>query len=192
MLATQASLSDRSVNTRFSRDRASLSVVLLSMGSRNDLERAVTVLTPSLRRFGAQLVVARAEDDVTAPSMNQDLSVSFIRAPKGANRAELCDLGMAAATGDIVALREDTSVRDSEWMESFSGTVRISGPMDAVVVDHNVVSSSRTSDVQGPPSDQVLPEVAVASEQIPASKGRISIPLSDRRSESRRVVARDA
>ncbi len=167
-------------------------MVLLSLGSRNELERAVSVLTPSLRRFGAQLVVARADDDATAPGLNQDMPVSFIRAPKGTDRAALCDMAMAAATGDIVALREDTSVRDSEWMESFSGSVRSSGPVEAVVSDHDLVAIGRQSDSLTVAEPTPRPEAGISIEPSPAHKTRISVPLAERRSENRRVVARDA
>ena len=119
------SISTNSAMPRSSGCGASLSVVVLSQGSRSDLARAVDVMAPSILRFGAQLVVARAEDGMSSAALLQDHpKAAIVRAPVGASRAQLCDVAMAAATGDIVALRDDHAVRDGKWLDSFSGSVR--------------------------------------------------------------------
>lgn len=168
----QAIPADRSVNTRFSKDSASLSVVLLSLGSRTELERAVSVLSPSIRRFGAQLVVARAEDGAAPPSARENLTFSYVQAPQGASRADLCELGMAAATGDIVALRDDASVRDSEWMEAFSATV---GRGETLVADHDRFPTPVRSDAVDAPARPLFVS-----------------PAAEQRADPRKVVGRDA
>lgn len=179
----QALTSDRVVSSRVSREGASLSVVLLSLGNRNDLERAVSVLTPSLQRFGAQLVVAREDDEVPMTALSREnLAVSFVRAPKGSNRAQLCDLGMSVATGDIVALRDDVAVSDSEWMECFSSSVRISATDPAKSARHE---HSRPELEQH--HDSIVP-LQLASDVAPGRSLRPA-PSSVERREGRMTVA---
>jgi hypothetical protein len=107
------------------RDRATLSVVLLSSGSVGELERAIGVLLPTVRRFGAEVVVARASAHATTSLMHEHPEVRIVHAPLGSTRTELCDAAMTIANGDIVALREDVAVRDAEWLHSFRASLKV-------------------------------------------------------------------
>lgn len=180
--------------TRSTRSGASLSIVVLSVGSRADLEHAIEVMTPSIRRFGAQLVVARAEDGNTSPAflLPDHPKAAVVRAPKGATRAQLCDVGMAAATGDIVALRDDSAVRDVTWLESYAHAVRaVEPPIETLVANHSDFSAHEPLQVQAS-VDAVRRHstltAIMSSEQEPA---RLSVPLTDRRADPKRVVARE-
>jgi hypothetical protein len=112
------------------RDRATLSVVLLSSGSVSELERAIGVLLPTVRRFGAEVVVARASAHATTSLLHEHPEVHVVHAPLGSTRTELCDAAMAVANGDIVALREDVAVRDAEWLYSFGASLKVTAPVN--------------------------------------------------------------
>lgn len=166
---------------------ATLSVVLLSLGSRADLDRAIDALTPGLRRYAAQLVIARADDgQATLSGLNDQPACTIVRAPVGSGRTELCDLGMAAATGDIVALREDSSVRDWSWMESFSTSVRPIAPSETLVADWERPTLGAAVDLVG------NTEADRAKGERPTDgKTVLSIPSIDRRTELRRAASMD-
>lgn len=156
-----------------------------------DLERAIDVMTPSIRRYNAQLVVAQTEDGTTSATILRDHpKASIVRAPKGASRAQLCDVGMAAATGDIVALRDDSAVRDAGWLDSFSHSLmRVEVPQEIAVRDYSDFSAySRQENGE----DQAAIEsvrrhssiaAALAGDAVPSSFNR-SIPSNERRVES--------
>ena len=117
--------SRREVGAREARREPILSVVLISLGSRAELERAVRVIADSVRQCAAQLVVVRRTPEPTLEFVLSDFGrVDLIRAADGCSRAELCELGMSAAYGDVVFLREDTALRDTKWLEAFQSTFR--------------------------------------------------------------------
>jgi len=181
--------------TRSTGPGASLSIVVLSVGSRADLEHAIEVMTPSIRRFGAQLVVARAEDGTSLPAFLRDHpKAAMVRAPKGATRAQLCDAGMAVATGDIVALRDDSAVRDVTWLESYAHAVQsVESPIEATVADYSNFSSEEKQHVHAS-IDAVRRHstmAAILSSELQESAPRLSVPLTDRRSDAKKVVARE-
>jgi hypothetical protein len=174
---------------------ASLSIVVLSVGSSADLEHAIEVMTPSIRRYGAQLIVAREDDGAAEPSLLREHPMaSLVRAPKGATRAQLCDVGMAAATGDIVALRDDCAVRDVRWIESLAGAVRpVDSAVEVTVADYSDFS------MVGDKQDALAPSIEAAKRHstlsailsTSESAARLSVPLADRRADPKRTVARE-
>jgi len=101
-----------------------LSIVVLSSGRESDLERALAYLSGATRRIAAELIVVRAEDD--APTRERlavmadswDCVVRF--AESEAARAALIDVGMRAATGDIVTVREDSHCLEGDWLRPFA------------------------------------------------------------------------
>ena len=133
---------------------ARLSVVLLSTGSLQELETAVSVLANRLYRFGAQLVVVRADGDLSElEALVEYPFVTFVSAPAGASRPQLCDLGMTRASGDIVALRETRSVRDGSWLDSFSTAVTAGETSsDRLVADWAKVGYAETSRADAAPA----------------------------------------
>ncbi len=104
--------------------RPSLSVILLSQGDRGDLERALVSIAGRCRRMEAEIIVVREAllDDATSLSAAYP-SVTFLEAGEGCTGAQMRELGMQAACGDIVALRPDGAVGDGLFLEAFDATV---------------------------------------------------------------------
>jgi hypothetical protein len=111
----------------------SLSIVVLSTGSESDLERAMAYVGGVTRRLGAELIVVRAEEDrqardrIAVIAESRRFLVRFTES--GTARAGLADAGMRAATGDIVAVREDVSCLDGDWLRPFAD--RLATGLDA-------------------------------------------------------------
>jgi len=104
------------------RERAKplLSVVLLSTGSRGDLERAIGVLAPVIRAVRGQVVVVREELLPALLQSHVDAGyVTYLRVPRGTERDGMAEAAMSVVKGDIVAIREDLSVRDAEWLAPY-------------------------------------------------------------------------
>lgn len=98
---------------------ASLSVVVVSTGSARTTERATQVLQTASRDIDAQfIVVARSHDSHFAAAVQRN-GAEFVVAPSGCSRAEMCDLGMGRAYGNIVAVRDDISVGDAQWLDAY-------------------------------------------------------------------------
>jgi hypothetical protein len=174
--------------------------VVLSLGSQSDLERAVELMAKSIRWYGAQLVVARAEDGTASADLLRDHpNASIVRAPKGSSRAQLCDAAMAAATGDIVALRDDSAVRDGNWLDSFSGPIQVSQspPADVVVADYTDFTShlQTTERKNRAPTEQDWRALSAATvppkDSSESGSPRLAIPLADLRPDHKRAVARE-
>jgi hypothetical protein len=98
----------------------SLSVILLSVGTCADLERAIASLAGPLRELAAQLIVVRRNPE---PPVERALAAvaryRIVKAPDDCTRGDMRGLGMRAAQGDIVALRDDVSIVDGEWLACF-------------------------------------------------------------------------
>jgi len=101
-----------------------LSVVLLSDGDRTELERALEAIAGRCRRLEAEIIVVRAQllDDVASLTAAYPCVV-FLDAPQGTSNAQMRDIGMNYASGDIVALRVDLAVGDGMWLGAFNSTV---------------------------------------------------------------------
>jgi len=81
--------------------------------------------------MNAELLVARAgaPSDV-APLAKSYPSVRFVNAPVDASIPQLRAIGMAQASGDVVALTEDHCIADENWVEAL--TLSASGDADVV------------------------------------------------------------
>jgi hypothetical protein len=99
-------------------DRPTVSVVVASNRERALLDACLASLLPQCARQGAELIVTRAaspnEVGALARAMPQ---VRFVAAPRDATIPQLRGIGMAEATGDIVALTEDHCVAENHWLE---------------------------------------------------------------------------
>jgi hypothetical protein len=173
------------------RDRATLSVVLLSSGSANELERAINVLMPTVRRFGAEVVVARACATASTTLLHEHPEVRLVHLPLGSTRTELCDAAMTLVRGDIVALREDVAVRDDAWLHSFRASLRVPMPTAEVVDDWTSVfaDDANGTDIRAakPSSTRLL------APEIPPEPSRSTRPMrtSDRSTTGERIISKE-
>ena len=98
-----------------------LTIVLASTGVRNWLGACLAALIPQCLRDGIELIVARAG----VPSAMGQLGAAYpyarvISVPPRSTIAELRRAGLLAASGDIVAILDDTDERaipDASWLE---------------------------------------------------------------------------
>ena len=97
-----------------------LSIILVSLESRGELERAVRVILPSLRELSAQLVVVRRNAE---PSLQLSLAafapVEILSAANDATRVEMLGMAMRAADGEVIVVRDDTAVQDADWLAGY-------------------------------------------------------------------------
>ena len=98
---------------------ATLSVVVVSLGSAVVAERATQALIRASRDFAAQLIVVSQADDPDFASIVERSGAEFVAAPPGSTRAEMCDLGMSRASGVIIAVRDDVAVGDARWLDTY-------------------------------------------------------------------------
>jgi hypothetical protein len=97
--------------------KPSLSVILVSEGTRLDLERAVRLIAPSIQAVQAQLVIVRRNAESTLDFSLADVGrVEVLRATDDCPRSDMLAMGMRAAQGDIVAVKDDLAVRDADWL----------------------------------------------------------------------------
>lgn len=97
-----------------------LTIILVSLGSRAELERAVRVLAPTARALNAEVIVVRRNAEATLDFSFTDLiPVEVVRAPDDSSRADMLVLAMRAAKGDIVAVRDDTSLKDAQSLAGY-------------------------------------------------------------------------
>ena len=113
-----------------------ISVVIASNRERHLLQACLASLTDQCARMRAEIVVARAATPPDAATLSKVYpGISFLDAPADASIPELRALGMASATGDIVALTEDHCVADERWLETLTqhavdGADVVGGGMD--------------------------------------------------------------
>ncbi|HEX4935905.1 MAG TPA: glycosyltransferase family 2 protein [Gemmatimonadaceae bacterium] len=102
------------------------SVVIASAGGLPRLWRAVDALRPELERTDAQLVIARSAPAAEEPVVRQRLpQATVVWAPPGAGIPRLRGLGLAASTGDPVAITEDHLVAGPQWLERLFAPLRL-------------------------------------------------------------------
>jgi glycosyltransferase involved in cell wall biosynthesis len=98
-----------------------ISVVIASHREVALLDACLASIVPQCTRIGAELIVARAgEPDDVAGLARANPAARFVAAPAGATIPQLRGLGMAEATGDIVALTEDHCIADPHWLEALT------------------------------------------------------------------------
>lgn len=94
------------------------SVVIASAGRLDLLWRAVEALEPERKRTGAQLVIARSAPLAQEALVRERLGdATIVWSPPGAGIPRLRGMGLAAATGDPVAITEDHLVAGDGWLE---------------------------------------------------------------------------
>jgi GT2 family glycosyltransferase len=99
-------------------DKPTLSVVVASNRERALLDACLSSLLPQCAQQGAELIVARASSPNEVGALARAMpQVRFIAAPRDATIPQLRGIGMAEATGDIVALTEDHCIADEHWVE---------------------------------------------------------------------------
>lgn len=102
----------------------SLSVVLVADGDCAQLYVTIRSLDSQIAEYGAQLVVVRRNADPGIESaLSQVARYRLVRAPDDCPRSEMRALGMAAAQGDIVVLRDNASPVTSDWLSCFHHTM---------------------------------------------------------------------
>jgi GT2 family glycosyltransferase len=108
-----------------------VSVVVASNRDKALLHACLGSLLGQCQRMNAELLVARAgaPSDV-APLAKSYPSVRFVNAPVDASIPQLRAIGMAQASGDVVALTEDHCIADENWVEAL--TLSASGDADVV------------------------------------------------------------
>lgn len=98
---------------------ASLSVVVVSTGSALTTQRATQVVVSASSGLPAQCIVVSSNHDPALASAVERSGAEFVAAPKGCSRSEMCDLGMSRVIGTIVAVRDDVSVGDAQWLDAY-------------------------------------------------------------------------
>jgi hypothetical protein len=94
-----------------------LSIVIASRDDREVLELCLASLLPPCVRSGAEVIVVRAGSATeVAALVRGSAGVRFIHAPHDATVRQLRGIGMSEATGDIVALGDERSGANLEWI----------------------------------------------------------------------------
>lgn len=94
-----------------------LSIVVSSRSDRQDLEACLGTLLPRCTPCEAEVIVVRAAGASEVASLGRAYPAArFIQAPHDATARQLRGIGMAEATGDIVALANESSGMDAAWM----------------------------------------------------------------------------
>lgn len=121
---------------------ASLSVVVVSSGSASVAQRATLALRSASRDFEAQFILVSQNADPGLAASVERFGAEFVSAPPGSTRAEMCDLGMHRASGCIIAVRDDISVGDAGWMDSYRSVLpprpaatAVSASKESVIMD---------------------------------------------------------
>ena len=97
-------------------DRAAVSVVVASFRGLDILAQCLESLRPQCARLGASLVLARARRESDAELARVAAGCRIVPAPPDAGVPLLRGLGLAAASGEWVAMIEDHCVADPGWL----------------------------------------------------------------------------
>ena len=118
-----------------------MSVVVASNRDKALLQACLGSLLGQCQRLKAELLVARAGTAVDVSALGKTYpSVRFIPAPLNASIPQLRAIGMAQASGDVVALTEDHCIADENWVE----TLTQSAHSDADVVGGGMDNARRS------------------------------------------------
>ena len=117
------------------RAEPTVSVVVASTGPEALLERCLAALVPQAARHTAEIVVARLGDAAPVPALAAaHPTVRFVTDAAVLGLPQLRALGLAAATGDIIALTEDRCVVAPDWLDTL-----VSAAADGAAVTGGVV-----------------------------------------------------
>lgn len=118
-----------------------VSVVVASNRDKALLHACLGSLLGQCQRMNAELLVARAGAAADLAALGKTYpSVRFVAAPPDASIPQLRAIGMAQASGDIVALTEDHCVADTNWVEALTHSANA----DADVVGGGMDNARRT------------------------------------------------
>ena len=118
-----------------------MSVVVASNRDKALLQACLGSLLGQCQRLKAELLVARAGTAADVSSLGKTYpSVRFVAAPPDASIPQLRAIGMAQASGDVVALTEDHCLADENWVE----TLTQSATADADVVGGGMDNARRS------------------------------------------------
>lgn len=121
-----------------------ITVVLASMRARPIVEAALATLVPQCRRTGARLVVARRAMEADEAWLAQAApGCLVVPCPPGDDVPRIRGRGLAAASGDWVALTEDNCIADPAWLDRLadhfgSGAAVIAGTMGNVATERAI------------------------------------------------------
>ena len=103
--------------------RPRLSIVILSAGSIDLLDRALAAVLETPFYLETELVVVRicrSEDEKTRlQRMSRQMGFVLELAPAHTSREVLAAQGASTATGDIVTLRQDVTAHDKGWLSAY-------------------------------------------------------------------------
>jgi hypothetical protein len=137
-----------------SASRASLSVVVVSSGSVTDGQKAARALKSASRDYQVQLIFVSKDLDPAFVDTVKRNGGEVVAAPAGSSRAEMCDLGMNHAQGMIVAVRDDVSVGNAQWMDAYRGVIparEVAQPVaESIIMDSLVATRAPLADVAAP------------------------------------------
>ena len=118
-----------------------VSVVVASNRDKALLQACLGSLLGQCQRLNAELLVARAGSSSDLGALTKTYpSVRFIAAPVESTIPQLRALGMAQASGDVVALTEDHCIADENWVEALA----LSASSDADVVGGGMDNARRS------------------------------------------------
>ncbi|MGQ0642270.1 MAG: hypothetical protein ACT4P6_16100 [Gemmatimonadaceae bacterium] len=121
MSATLQIADERKVNRVPGRSkvRPHVSVVLVSDGCWQTMERSLSRVAPRCRGMHAEVIAIRCGDEaVPASIQTANPEVRFCAAPLGTSEAQLRTIAMLEACGDIVTLRRAAEVDDALWLDA--------------------------------------------------------------------------
>lgn len=99
--------------------RPGISVVLVSDGCWQTMERSLDRVASQCHRMLAEVLVMHSGDDAVPPALQRaHPEVRFCWAPRGTSEAQLRSIAILEAAGDIVALRRTADVRDARWLDA--------------------------------------------------------------------------
>jgi hypothetical protein len=128
--------------------------VIVSSGSVTESKRAAQVLKTASHDLSAQFIVVSQNGDPGLASTVEMFGAEFVLAPMGSTRAEMCDLGMCHANGAIVAVRDDVTVGDGRWLETYRAVLprreTVTLPAESVVLDTLVAVAGVRADSPAP------------------------------------------
>jgi GT2 family glycosyltransferase len=145
-----------------------VSVVVASNRDKALLQACLGSLLGQCQRLNAELLVARAGAPGDVASLAKTYpSVRFVNAPIDASIPQLRAIGMAQASGDVVALTEDHCIADENWVETLTQSASgdadvVGGGMDnarrsravdwaAYFAEYGFFSTDRPERPEGPP-----------------------------------------
>ena len=135
--------------------RPRLSVVLLSRGPVDALDRAIEAVLASPFFLETELIVVRAcrndDDNTRYQRLARQLGFALEIAPANTPREILAGIGARAAAGDIITVREDVVAGDSVWLDAYSLPLeQTRWDSGVVVTDRHLADGPAATTPKGP------------------------------------------